>query len=227
VTDRRIAFTAGLLFILATLAAIGAAALVPDLSHSDYLLNVADHDVRLAVAALLYLIAAGTSAGISIALYPLVRTVGAVTALGSVVARSIEATLYSVAVVCLLGLAPLAQDYAGAAVETRGPLQAMADTVLSLRDNASLAGVVAFVVGATMYYVLLYRSQLVPRWLSVWGLVGTTLIMSACVLALFSGNPVTSYAPLILPIGVQEMVLAAWLLVKGFRSLPVSARVVA
>jgi hypothetical protein len=57
--------------------------------------------------------------------------------------------------------------------------------------------------------------------------------MTACVLALFSDKPVTGYTLLILPIAVQEMVFAAWLLVKGFspagvrqlqpRSLPAQA----
>jgi hypothetical protein len=71
-----------------------------------------------------------------------------------------------------------------------------------------------------MYYSLFYRSRLVPRWLSVWGLAGVLLMTTACLLALFSDNPVTGYTILILPILVQEMVLALWLLAKGFTSSP-------
>jgi hypothetical protein len=41
-------------------------------------------------------------------------------------------------------------------------------------------------------------------------------MLVACVLALFSGNLITSYIPLAFPIFLQEMVFAVWLIVKGF-----------
>ncbi|OLE24676.1 MAG: hypothetical protein AUG44_18415 [Actinobacteria bacterium 13_1_20CM_3_71_11] len=84
-----------------------------------------------------------------------------------------------------------------------------------MRDRSTLAGVFAFCVGALMYYALFYRSRLVPRWLSGWGIAGALLMLIACLLALFSDSPVTGYVVLILPILVQELVLAAWLLIKG------------
>jgi hypothetical protein len=67
-----------------------------------------------------------------------------------------------------------------------------------------------------MYYTLFYRARLVPRWLSGWGIAATLLMMTACLLSLFSNNPVTGYTFFFLPLLVQEMVLAGWLLVKGF-----------
>ena len=85
-----------------------------------------------------------------------------------------------------------------------------------MREHATLAGVFAFSLGAAMYYVLFYQSRLVPRWLSGWGIVAVIVMMTACLLALFSDTPITGYTLLVLPIAVQEMVLAVWLLVKGF-----------
>jgi hypothetical protein len=56
----------------------------------------------------------------------------------------------------------------------------------------------------------------VPRWLAGWGLAAEVLMLVACLGALFSGNLVTSYKLLVLPIAVEEMALALWLLARGF-----------
>jgi len=87
-----------------------------------------------------------------------------------------------------------------------------------VREDAVLAAVFAYVTGALMYYTVLYRSRLIPRWLTGWGIVAEVLMLAACVAAAFSGHPVTSYAPLILPIAVQEATLGIWLMLRGFSS---------
>lgn len=69
-----------------------------------------------------------------------------------------------------------------------------------------------------MYYYVFYHSRLIPRWLSGWGVVAVLLLLVASLSALFSGNPVTTYVILILPIAAQEMVLAVWLMAKGLSS---------
>jgi hypothetical protein len=87
-----------------------------------------------------------------------------------------------------------------------------------MRDEAVLAGVFAFSAGALMYYLILYRFPLIPRWLSGWGIAAVLLMLLACFLALFSQSPVTSYTILAAPIAVQEMALAVWLIARGFRT---------
>jgi hypothetical protein len=74
-----------------------------------------------------------------------------------------------------------------------------------------------------MYYYLLFQSRLIPRWLSGFGIAAIILMLTACVLALFSGNRITSYIPLEAPIFVQELVLGVWLIVKGFNPAAVAA----
>ena len=95
-----------------------------------------------------------------------------------------------------------------------------ADLVRDLRDSAGTVGVLAFCTGATLYYLVFYRSQLIPRWLSVWGLAGTVLGLVAGLLVLFQSIAPLSAPQVVLnlPIAVQEMVLAVWLIVKGFSS---------
>ena len=79
---------------------------------------------------------------------------------------------------------------------------------------------IVFSLGSLMFYYLLYKSKLIPRWLSGWGLIGAALCMVAGLLVMLGLIiPVsTIHIVLNLPIAVQEMVFAVWLIVKGFSS---------
>ena len=83
-----------------------------------------------------------------------------------------------------------------------------------------MAAVLAFYLGASMYYYVFYRSRLIPRWLPGWGLAGTALGALAGLLVLFrvTGYMSALQVALNVPIAVNEMVLAIWLLVRGFGS---------
>lgn len=216
-TCRSTSTTTGALLIVATAAALAAAQLVdPVLAGGNYFPDLATHPNQVAGGALLYLVAAAGSAGIAVSLYSVLRRTHPTLALGSVVFRAAEAVLYVVAVVCLLAVLTLSQRGGTGKPIDRASIQAVGDALLSMREHATLAGVFAFSLGAAMYYVVFYRSRLVPRWLSGWGFAATILMMTACLLALFSDNPITGYTLLILPVAVQEIVLAVWLLGKGF-----------
>ena len=215
-SSRKIPATTGVIFIVATVAALLASMVDPILTGTDYLTKVSANANQVATDAFFYLIAAFASVGIAISLYPVLKNWNAGLALGSVVFRTIEAVFYTIAVVSLLSVLSLSQNFITAAATDRAALKAVGDSLVSVRDHATLLGVFAFCLGAFMYYCLFFQSRLIPRWLSGWGIVAIILMMSACVLALFSNSPVTGYTLLILPIAVQEMVLAVWLIVKGF-----------
>ncbi len=91
-------------------------------------------------------------------------------------------------------------------------LQALGTLLLKTVDRISQVSVFVFSIGALMIYSVFYQSKLVPRWLSVWGLIGGILYSSVPLLTMFGYAWEALYAPLAL----QEMVLAVWLIVKGF-----------
>src|SRR5579864_7798173 len=218
-SNRKTALSAGVLFIIATVASIaGTAVYGPIVNDPDRLLRVGASASPLALGVLLQLLAAGASAGIAVSLYPVLKEWGVAMALGSVVFRTLESAMYAIGAVSLMGLLPLGGQFAGAAATERASLTALSEVLLGVRDAASVAGVLAFTVGALLYSWLLYQSNLVPRWLSGWGIVVLFLMMAGCLLALVNQSPVTSYVILAAPIGVQEMVLALWLIVRGFSS---------
>jgi Domain of unknown function (DUF4386) len=208
------ATTAGVLFIAATATSLVATALRGSLLNGPgFLAAVALHQDRLLAAALFQLMAAFTSAAIAVTLYPVLRQHAAATALGSVAFRLIEGVFYALSAMGTLILVSLSGQLAA-----RASTHASADLIRDLRESAGTVGVLAFCTGATLYYLIFYRSQLIPRWLSVWGLVGTVLCLTAGLLVLFQSIAVLSSTQVVLslPLGVQEMVLALWLIVKGF-----------
>ncbi len=216
-TNRMNAAIVGVLFILATLTGpVLATPLIPTLTGTDYLARFSANASQVAGGALLLLTAAFESVGIAIALFPVLKTQNAGLALGSVIFRTLEAAFYMVGVMSVLSLLTLGQQFTTAGAADRVSLQAIGNMVVSVRDSAALVAVFAFCVGAFMYYSLLFQSKLIPRWLSGFGIVAILLMSTACVLALFSGNRITSYILLAAPIAVQEIVLGVWLIVKGF-----------
>jgi len=220
-TGRNAARLTGLLFITATVADLIGASVRPDLSGTDYLTRVSAQGNGLAAGAMLLLIAAFACAGIAVSLYPVLRKTNSGLALGSVVFRTIEAVMYVIAVVSLLSLLTLGQHLVSADVAERASLGVVGGLLLSLREHAALAGVFAFCLGGFLYYCALFQSRLIPRWLSGWGIAAIISMTAAGVLALANNSPVTGYAPLAFPIFLQEMVLAVWLIAKGFNQAAV------
>ena len=217
----------GALFITATVAGILSVAVIGAiLDAEDYLIKISANENRIIIGALLELIMALACAGIAIWMYPALKKHNEALALGSVGFRIIEGVLYSVAVVGLLSLLTLSQEFVKAEDPIASSFQASGTLLLAARDWAGVSGSLAFILGALMYYYVFYRSKLIPRWLSVWGLIGVPLWIAADLLLIFGViNPFsTSMILLNLPIGVNEMALAVWLIVKGFNPSAIASR---
>ena len=70
-----------------------------------------------------------------------------------------------------------------------------------------------------MFYYILYKTKLIPRWLSGWSLIGAVLFLGSAFLAMFGyGSESTIYLLMNAPGGIGEMVFAVWLIAKGFNS---------
>ena len=139
-------------------------------------------------------------------------------ALGSVGFRLIEEALYIGIVVCLLLLVTLSQESATAGAVASSAYEVPAALLMAARDLLGEVAVLAFGLGALMYYWVFHQSRLVPRWLSAWGLVAIALVMVSGLLVMLglTAPMSTTQIVLALPIFLQEMVLAVWLIAKGF-----------
>jgi hypothetical protein len=219
---RRNAVAVGLLFIACSAASILSA--VPTaglLDAPDYLTSLAAHSDQVVVGALIEFVWAITAAGIAIALYPVIRKQNRALALGSVAARIVEGGLVLVGALCLVTLLSVSQEAVAGGSANASSFQAVGTSLLAARDwTFGFVMTLPFLAGALMYYYLLFKTRLVPRWLSGWGLVAALLALAATVYSGFTQDFGFSNVNIVLniPIGVQEMVLAVWLIVKGFNT---------
>lgn len=218
--NRKIARIAGVLFITATVAGIlGVVFLNPLLNDPDYLLKIAANENQVILGALFVFILAAASAGIAISLYPVLRKYNEGLALGAVGFRLIEGVFDIVGVIGLLLLVTLSQEFVKAGAPVSSYFQILGGLLLAgYHWVNNVAVLLAWSLGALMYYYIFYQTKLVPRWLSGWGLVGITLTIVTSLLVLFRLISPMGTIQVVsnLPIGVQEMVLAVWLIVKGF-----------
>jgi hypothetical protein len=179
--------------------------------------KLAGSDNAVVMTALIEFVWAATGMGIAIALYPVLRLFNPALALGSVVGRVVENVFVLVGALSLLALLTVSQQAAGSAASSS--FQVTGDALVAVRDWVhGFVAMIPFGIGSLMYSYVLYRSRLIPRWLSGWGFVGAALSLVATVYAGFTQDFgfTTVNSVLSAPIGLQEMVLAVWLIVKGF-----------
>jgi hypothetical protein len=216
---RKTAAIVGALFIIATVTSLATAPLlVPALEGPDYILKLPGIENNVVIIAMLETILAISVLGIGALMFPILRRHAE--GLGAAYAgiRLVEAIFIVVGTVCLLGMLSMGQDYAAGSLDKAGS-QSMGALLMSLREFSILFGTLIFLSlgGLALNYVL-YRSWLVPRWLSAWGLVGDVGILIYGAMGLF-GTDTSSFdvtTLLALPIAVQEMVFASWLIINGF-----------
>jgi hypothetical protein len=139
--------------------------------------------------------------------------------LGAVAFRIMEGVFYAMGMLVLLSLTTLSKAFVDAGSPTDQHFTTLGQTMLAEHHwLVDVALLLAFSLGGLLYYLVFFRSRLIPRWLSVWGIAGVVLLMVAAVLLIF--GVITPMSPgqivLAIPIGLQEMVLAGWLIVKGF-----------
>lgn len=216
-TYRLNARLAGLFFLIATGAGVMSLSLIEVIHEPDYLRGIAAAEEQFLLGGLLLLIMAFACAAIAVWIYPVVKEYDEGLAVGSLAFRLMEAVLHAFATLAFLALLPLSRAYVAAGAPGAAHFPTLGTVLIGMHEIASNLGLVAFTLGALMYYVVFYRVGLLPRWLSGWGIVAILLCLGASLYVFFGGDSFSPVAIVLnVPIAIQEMVLAFWLLVKGF-----------
>jgi hypothetical protein len=219
------ATTAGILYITGTVAGVLSMVVgAPIRDASDPLAAAAGHSGALVTGALLVLVMGLSLAFVPVVLFPVLRRVNEVAAIGYLIMRgAVETVGYVIAAIGWLLLVPLGKAVS-AGPGTASQVGVRLGSLVANFDAAGAVSTLVFCVGAAVFYSLLYRSRIVPRWIASWGLVGIAFYVAADLLAMYAVIGATSPAQvaMFMPLAVQEMVLAAWMIARGFRPAAVS-----
>lgn len=226
-TNRKIAIAVGALFITATVASVLGYKVIldPILNAPDVLLSVSANITKTIVGVLIDAINSIAVVAISVMLYPVFKKHYETLALGYLTFRIIESVILLIGTTSLLSLVPISQAHGEAAAVDASNFQAVGTSFLAVSELAQLLGAtMVFGLTALILNTIFYQSRLVPRWISVWGLIGSPLMFAAGVLGIFGLSPFSMLGSLlVLPLALNEMVLAVWLIVKGFNPEAIDA----
>lgn len=218
-TYRKNAIAAGVLFIVGTVPALLSSVFLPVPNNLDDLLKFSVNEYQVITKIFLMIVMAFACAGIAISLFPVLKKYSEGLALGAVGFRIIEGVLAIVCAIMLMLQLILSEVFVKAGAPDSSYFHTIGTLLMVGRDwMRDVPALLAWCIGALMYYFIFYQTKLIPRWLSAWGLVGIvlTIISSMLVLLRIVGFMSVIQGVLCMPILLQEMVLAVWLIVKGF-----------
>ena len=223
---QKIARVAGVLFLITYITSIPAAFFLypPVLDNPNYIVG-AGADTSVSLGALLELILVVANIGTAVVLWPVLKRVNEILALGFVMARIVESAFIAIGVLSLLTVVALRQGAAAGA--DASSLVTVGESLVTLHGWTFLLGP-GFAVGignGLILGYLMYRSGLIPRGMAILGLIAGSMLLARFVGVLFGVfEPLGVLGGLlVVPEFVWELALAIWLIVKGFNPSAVAS----
>jgi Domain of unknown function (DUF4386) len=220
INPQTIARVTGVLFLITYITSIPPVLFLygPLLDDPRYIVGGGAADNSVSLGALLELILIIANIGTAVVLYPVVKRVNEILALGFVAARVMESAFIAVGILSVLSLVTLRQEATAGA--DAGSLLAVGKSLVVLHDWTFLLGP-GFVVGVGNGLILgylMYTSRLVPRGMALLGLIAGSVLLVRLVGILFGVFEPTSVlgSLMVVPEFLWELALGIWLIVRGF-----------
>ena len=192
------------------------------LAGADILSLAAANSSRLTGGAFFTIMMGISLVAMTVFLYPILRKDSKELAMGMVLFRgALEGIWYFMTTLGFLTLVALGNEYIATGADSAA-LQSMGNVLYQFQDRLAAVGPIFFLIGATCLYLSFYRTRLIPRWLSVWGLIGVACSLASALLSFFHVD--TGYGLYLdVVIAPQEIVMAVWMIVKGFNLKAIAA----
>ncbi|AWB44697.1 DUF4386 domain-containing protein [Paenibacillus sp. CAA11] len=210
---KKTARVVGVLFLLSTTAfLIGSGMMDPILHRTDILTHTDPNRTSMLAGVFLELINAVAVAGIAMLLQPILKRYNEAFAMGYFASRIMESVLLILSLIGPLVLIMLSKQSIHIGTSGDSYMQTLGH--LAVQVHFMLFEIAMFVlsVGSLLFCYILYDSKLVPRWLSIIGLIGYTGLLASSCLSI-AGLDIGSV--LYIPGAIFEIVLPIWLIVKG------------
>ncbi|MBT8250669.1 MAG: DUF4386 domain-containing protein [Acidimicrobiia bacterium] len=224
---RTLAIMVGVFFIVGTVAGVLSVVMGGGVLDEANVLGAAAEDgTPLIRGALLVLVMGFPLAMVPVLLYPLFRRYNQILAMGAVIFRGVlEAVTYMALAGLMLITVGVGREYAAAGSPTDSNFDLWGTMLVEAMDWVEVLLAMVFSLGAMMLGWLFYRTEIIPRWLALWGFFGAILYFVAPLIVMFDIQNLelsltTSIGWLLGPLAIQEMVFAVWLIVKGFEKEP-------
>ena len=187
-SNKKTAIIVGILFIIATGAtSIGVVILTPIIDGPEYLNNVSANEIQVLTGVLFQLINCAAVVAIPFMLFPVLKKHNEALALGYLGSRIIESVICIISNISLLSLLTLCKEYIKAGAQGVSFFQPSITLSLAVNHWTDLLGIlIVFSFSALILNYVLYRSKLVPRFISAWGFIGAVLLISKGLLDMFN-----------------------------------------
>jgi hypothetical protein len=183
------------------------------LGAPDQLSTIAVNSTLLAMGAVLWLCTVAGDAAHGILMFPVLKPHSERAAVGYLGARIIDATFIAVMALLILVQRPLGIEYLNAGSSDASYLQALSAVLTQANLYAYEFAMITVGVAGFILSFMFYQTQLVPRFLAVWGLIGYAVLLLGSVLQVLGLNLNSIHA---IPGGLWELFIGVWLIAKGF-----------
>lgn len=185
----------------------------PVMKEPGFLVNAAAHAPQVAIAVLFSLLTGAISVGMAITVWPIFRQYGERLALWLIALACVSFGLIAVENTTVMSMLSLSQSYALAPAADAGLFDTVGGAVRSARKWAHYTNLIVASGMLLVLYTALFRFALVPRLIAGAGVVAVLLQMTAFSLTLFGERMMF---PLMMPMALVHLVLALWLVIRGF-----------
>ncbi len=219
--DKTNASLTGSFFIVAAISSIvGLKLYDPILADDNFIISGSNNYSQIILGAINELILAVTAIGTGIMLYPYLKRYNESLGIGYLSFRILEVVFILLGIISVLSVLSISQYYTSNTITDKAYATSIGLTFIAMHKWTFILGP-NFMLGINtfLYSHVFRKTGLVPKKLSILGVIASCLIMIAALLEMFGIiEQISMWGILLaLPIATYEISLAIWLIAKGFK----------